>query len=208
MRSQCGDTSRNCVASAPRPSRSRDRATSSSRPWCKPASRPERRSLPRMRNRPDKISLFKGRHVEREIIILCVRRYLRCQRSYRDSVEMTAESVLSIAHTTIPRSVRCYTPEFDKRWSRFSVQAGRSWRVDETYVRIRGQCAYLYRAVDSSGRAVASRLSARRNVASAKTFFRKAVRSQGRSPETVTLDGYVASHRAIRERQRQGSLPA
>jgi len=65
--------------------------------------------------------------------------------------------------------------------------------VDETYVRIRDQWAYLYRAVDSAGKTVDFRLSPRRNVASAKAFFRKAVRSQRRSPETITLDGYAAS---------------
>jgi putative transposase len=66
-----------------------------------------------------------------------------------------------------------YTPEFDKRWSRFSAQTGTSWRVDETYVRIRGQWAYLYRPVDSAGKTVDFRLSPRRNVASAKAFFAK-----------------------------------
>ena len=72
--------------------------------------------------------------------------------------------------------------------------------------RIRGRWAYLYRAVDAAGKTVDFRLSPRRNVASAKAFFRKAVRSQGRSPETVTLDGYAASHRAVRELQQQGKL--
>ena len=160
-----------------------------------------------MRNRPSKSDLFKGRHFEQEIIVLCVRWYLRYKLSYRDLVEMMAERGLPIAHTTILRWVQRYAPEFDKRWSRFSSQAGTSWRVDETYVRIRGRWAYLYRAVDASGKTIDFRLSPRRNVASAKAFFRKAVRSQGRSPETITLDGYAASHRAVRELQQQGRLP-
>lgn len=92
-----------------------------------------------MSNRPSKTDPFNGRHFEREIIILCVRWYLRYKLSYRDLVEMMAERGLPIAHTTILRWVRCYAPEFDKRWTRFSTQAGRSWRVDETYVRIRGR---------------------------------------------------------------------
>jgi len=96
-----------------------------------------------MRNSPSKKDPFKGRHFEQEIIILCVRWYLRYKLSYRDLVEMMAERSLSVAHTTILRWVRRYTPEFDKRWSRFSARAGTSWRVDETYVRIRGQWAYL-----------------------------------------------------------------
>jgi len=160
-----------------------------------------------MRNRPSKSDLFKGRHFEQEVIILCVRWYLRYKLSYRDLVEMMAERGLPIAHTTILRWVRRYAPEFDKRWSRFATPVGTSWRVDETYVKIRSRWAYLYRAVDASGKTVDFRLSPRRNVASAKAFFRKAVRSQRRSPETITLDGYAASHRAVRELQEQGRLP-
>jgi len=102
-----------------------------------------------------------------------VRWYLRYKLSYRDPVEMMAERGLSVAHSTILRSVRRHTPEFDKRWGRFSTQVGTSWRVDETYVRIRGQWAYLYKAVDSAGKTVDFRLSPRRNVASAKEFFRR-----------------------------------
>jgi transposase-like protein len=160
-----------------------------------------------MRSHPSKSDLFKGRHFEQEIIILCVRWYLRYKLSYRDLVEMMAKRGLSISHTTILRWVQRYTPEFDKRWSRFASPAGTSWRMDETYVRIRGRWAYLYRAVDASGKTVDFRLSPRRNVASAKAFFRKAVRSQRRSPQTITLDGYVASHRAVRELREQGRLP-
>ena len=159
-----------------------------------------------MRSHPSKSDLFKGRHFEQEIIILCVRWYLRYKLSYRDLVEMMAERGWSISHTTILRWVQRYAPEFDKRWSRFATPAGTSWRVDETYVRIRGQWAYLYRAVDASGKTVDFRLSPRRNVASAKAFFRKAIRSQGRSPETITLDGYAASHRAVRELQQRERL--
>ena len=88
-----------------------------------------------------------------------------------------------------------------------AASAGTSWRVDETYVRIRGRWAYLYRAVDGSGKTVDFRLSPQRNVAAAKAFFRKAVRSQRRSPETITLDGYAASHRAVRELQEQRRPP-
>jgi transposase-like protein len=83
--------------------------------------------------------LFEGRHFDREVIILCVRWYLRFKLSLRDLVEMMAERGLSIAHTTIMRWVRHYAPEFEKRWQRFAREVGRSWRVDETYVKIRGE---------------------------------------------------------------------
>ena len=143
--------------------------------------------------------LFEGRHFDREVVILCVRWYLRFKLSLRDLVEMMAERGLSIAHTTIMRWVRHYAPEFEKRWQRFAREVGRSWRVDETYVKIRGEWCYLYRAVDRAGRTVDFRLSTRRDVAAAKAFFRKAVKGQRRAPETITLDDYAASHRAVRE---------
>ena len=94
--------------------------------------------------------LFRGRHFDREVIILCVRWYLRYKLSFRDLVEMMSERGLHLAHTTILRWVRRYAPEFVKRWNRFGRPAGRSWRVDETYIKVRGQWTYLYRAVDKT----------------------------------------------------------
>jgi transposase-like protein len=73
--------------------------------------------------------LFERRHFDREVIILCVRWYLRFKLSLRDLVEMMAERGLSMAHTTIMRWVQRYAPEFEKRWRRFARAVGRSWRV-------------------------------------------------------------------------------
>jgi transposase-like protein len=143
--------------------------------------------------------LFKGRHFDREIIILCVRWYLRFKLSFRDLVEMMAERGVDLSHTTIMRWIQRYVPEFEKRWNRFACKAGRSWRVDETYVKIKGNWTYLYRAVDSEGKTVDFLLRAKRDVAAAKAFFQRALKTQGRMPRAITLDGYQASHRAARE---------
>ena len=142
--------------------------------------------------------LFEGRHFDREVIIVCVRWHLRFKLSLRDLVEMMAKRGLSLAHTTLMRWVQRYAPEFLKRWNRFGRPAGRSWRVDETYIKVRGEWRYRYRAVDRAGKTVDFHLSARRDVAAAKAFFGKAIKSQG-VPQSITLDGYAASHRALRE---------
>ena len=143
--------------------------------------------------------LFKGRQFEGEIIIHCVRWYLQYKLSYRDLVERMAERGLSLAPSTILRWVQRYAAEFEKRWDRFARPVGGSWRVDETYIKVRGRWASLYRAVDARGKTIDFRLSPKRDVAAAKAFFRKAFKTQGCAPRTITLEGYQASHRAVRE---------
>jgi transposase-like protein len=133
--------------------------------------------------------LFKGRHFNREIIVLCVRWYLRFKLSFRDLVEMMTERGISLAHTTIMRWVQRYVPEFERRWSRFTRPVDRSWCVDETYVKIKGRWAYLYRAVDKEGKTLDFLLRAKRDVAAAKAFFWRAFRRHGGLPHKITLDG-------------------
>ena len=92
-------------------------------------------------------TLFKYRHFAREIIILCVRWYVNYKLSYQDLVEMMAERGVRFAHTTVRRWVQRFIPVFEKRWMRFARPVGKSWRVDETYIRVRGQvraCSLLY----------------------------------------------------------------
>ena len=146
------------------------------------------------------LELFKGRHFGWEIIVLCVRWYLRYKLSSRDLVEMMAERRIALSHTTILRWVQRYVPEFEKCWSQYSRPVGKSWRCDETYIKVKGRWTYLYRAVDKLGRTVDFLLSERRDVAAAKRFFGKAMKKHG-APRIITLDAYAASHRAIRELQ-------
>jgi len=151
------------------------------------------------------LDLFKGRHFDQEIIVLCVRWYLTFKLSSRDLVQMMAERGIVLVHTTILRWVQRYVPVFEKRWSRYARRVNGSWRCDETYIKVKGCWTYLYRAVDKRGRTVDFLLSERRDVAAAKRFFRKAMRGNG-TPRVITLDAYAASHRAIRELKSEGSM--
>ena len=122
--------------------------------------------------------LFKGRHFDREIVVLCVRWYLSFKLSYRDLVTMMLERGIELAHTTILRWVQHYTPEFEKRWNRYARSVGGSWRCDETYIKVKGEWMYLYRAVDKAGKTVDFYLSRKRDVGAAKAFLRKAMKGQ------------------------------
>ncbi|SEB14221.1 DDE domain-containing protein [Bacillus nitratireducens] len=84
------------------------------------------------------------------------------------------ERGLSISHTTIMRWVHQYGPELDKRIRRYLKQINDSWRVDETYIKVKGQWMYLYRAVDSNGNTIDFFLSKTRDQKAAKRFFKKA----------------------------------
>ena len=101
--------------------------------------------------RPNRPAVFKGRHFEAEIIVLCVRWYLRFGLSFRNLEEMMAERNLRVDHVTIWRWVQRYAPELNRRCRRKLRPTNGSWRVDETYLRVAGKWTYLYRAVDSAG---------------------------------------------------------
>jgi transposase-like protein len=151
------------------------------------------------------LDLFKGRHFDREVIVMCVRWYLSFKLSSRDLVQMMRERGIALAHTTVLRWVQRYVPEFEKRWNQYARPIGGSWRCDETYIKVKGQWTYLYRAVDKQGRTVDFLLSERRDVAAAKRFFCKA-REGHATPRVITLDAYAASHRASRELKSEGKI--
>jgi transposase-like protein len=90
---------------------------------------------------------------------------------------MMAKRWLHLLHRTIMRWVQRYAPEFERRLTRFARKVGRSWHVDETHLKVGVRWAYLYRAVDREGNTVDFRLSPTRDVAAAKAYFRKALRT-------------------------------
>ncbi len=94
--------------------------------------------------------LFKGRHFDGQIIILCVSWYTSFKLSLRDLVIMMADRGITLTHTTILRWVQSYLPEFEKRWSLYARPVGGSWGMDETYIKVGGRWVYLYRAVDKA----------------------------------------------------------
>ena len=131
---------------------------------------------------------FKWRHFQADIILLCVRWYLRYSLSYRDLEEMMLERGLHVDHTTIYRWVQRYAPELEKRSRPHLKATNDSWRVDETYIKVKKVWMYLYRAVDSDGNTIEFLLSPTRDAQAAKRFFVKALYSTACSaPEARPL---------------------
>ena len=116
---------------------------------------------------------FKRKHFEGDIILWAVRWYCRYALSYADLKEMAAERGLSIKRSTICRWVHEYGVELAKRIKPYLKVTGGSWRLDETYIKVKGVWHYLYRAIDKSGQTLDWMLSKRRNKVVAKKFFKK-----------------------------------
>jgi transposase-like protein len=117
--------------------------------------------------------MFRGRHFQDEIIVLCLRWYLRYSLSYRDLEEMMAERGLSLDHSTIARWVLRYAPILSQRIRCEMRRPNRSWRVDETYVRVAGRWTYLYEAVDSEGNTIDFMLSPNRDPTAAPELSKR-----------------------------------
>ena len=154
---------------------------------------------------------FKWRHFRGEIILWAVRWYCRYGVSYRDLEEMLAERGVTVDHTTIYRWVQAYAPEIEKRlrWHyRPRVFSG-SWRVDETYIKVKGKWTYLYRAVDSHGNTIDFYLSQTRNAKAAKRFLGKALRGckAWEKPDVINTDKAGCYSQAIRELKQDGKCP-
>lgn len=156
--------------------------------------------------RESRPALFRGRHFRSEVIVLCVRWYLRYPLSYRDLEEMMAERCLSIDHSTIARWVLHYAPILNQRIRREMRRPNRSWRVDETYVRVAGKWTYLYRAIDSAGDTIDFLLSPNRDLIAAKGFLQLALSAGQIRPRVINVDGHPAYASAIGELKQTGEL--
>ena len=110
----------------------------------------------------EKPDLFKGRHFNHLLITQAVRWYVTYKLSCRDVCDLMAERGVTVAHTTVLRWVQCFVPAFEKKRKNYARPVGSSWRVDETYIKVKGQWRYLYRAVDKQGRTVDFLLSKNR----------------------------------------------
>lgn len=130
--------------------------------------------------------MFKGRQFDQSVILLCVRWYLAYSLSLRDLEEMMAERGISVDHTTIHRWTIRYAPLLLERFNRRKRSVTGKWHVDETYIKVRGQWMYLYRAIDSVGDTVEFWFSEQRDLLSAKQFFRKALARHGRPDRVVS----------------------
>jgi IS6 family transposase len=120
-------------------------------------------------------AIFKWRQTEPELILCAVRWYLRYSLSLRDVEELLEERCLEADHTTVWRWVQRYAPELEQRMRRHLKPTNKSWRCDETYIKVKGRWCYLYRAIDSAGATIDFLLSANRDADAAKRLFRKAL---------------------------------
>lgn len=151
---------------------------------------------------------FKWRHFQGEIILLCVRWYLRYPLSYRNLEEMMSERGLSVNHTTVYRWVQAYAPELDKRCREHLRPTNDSWRVDETYIEVKGKWKYLYRAVDSEGNTLDFLLTAKRDAQASVRFFRKMLNAtHTKAPRVVNVDKNAAYPKAIDSLKASQMLP-
>ncbi|RWJ04878.1 MAG: IS6 family transposase [Mesorhizobium sp.] len=140
--------------------------------------------------------MFKGRHFDQSVILLCVRWYLAYGLSLRDLKEMMAERGISVDHSTIHRWVVYFSPKLLERFNRRKRAVTGKWHVDETYIKVRGRWMYLYRAIDSVGDTVEFFFSESRDLPAARRFLRKALARHGR-PDRIVIDGSQTNREAI-----------
>src|SRR2546421_5209402 len=135
-----------------------------------------------------------------DLVLLVVLWRLRYKLSLRDLAEMFLERGWVFTHEAIRDWEARFAPLITEQLrTKRRGQAGASWYVDETYLKVHGKWCYLYRAIDQDGNLVDSMLSEKRNMEAAQRFFQQAVDVVGYTPEQVTTDGHTSYPRAIRE---------
>jgi transposase-like protein len=140
---------------------------------------------------------FKGAHFPAEIILMGVRWYVAYPLSTRHVEELMEERGVEVDHSTINRWVITYSPQLEEAFHRRKRAVWVSWRMDETYIKVKGQWCYLYRAVDKHGQTIDFLLTEHRDKEAALRFLKKAIRRNG-LPETITIDGSDANEAAIK----------
>ncbi len=140
---------------------------------------------------------FRGHRFERDIILTSVCWYLAYPLSYRNLEEMLAERGVEVDHSSVYRWVQKFTPQLEATFRKGQKRpVGTRWRMDETYIKVKGQWKYLYRAVDRDGQTIDFLLTAHRDKKAARRFFKKAIRQHG-LPDTVTIDKSGANTAAL-----------
>jgi len=151
---------------------------------------------------------FKGRQFPGEVIVLCVRWYLRYPLAYEQVAELLAERGIRVDPSCIWRWVQAYAPELDKRCRPYLKPTNKSYRTDETYIKVKGEDKNLYRAVDSTGQTIEFLLTAKRDTAGAKRLFRKALNSvRNPMPRVINVDKNPAYPAAVEALKAEGYLP-
>lgn len=136
---------------------------------------------------PAVAKVLKRLHYPLEIMLVCVRRYVAYPAIPRNLEEMMVERGIALGHSTVHLWAIKLLPVLEKALRRCKHPVGKSWRVDATYVKVRGTWKYLYRAVDKTGNTVDFLLQAKRDKEAARRYFEKSIDQNG-VPETVTID--------------------
>ena len=140
--------------------------------------------------------MFKGCHFPSEVILETIRYYLAYKLSYREIEEIQSERGVNVDHATINRWVIKFSPVLEHKGRSKKKPVSTSWRMDETYVKVKGDWLYYYRAVDKFGNVIDYYLSSNRDEAAAKAFLNKAIAQHG-LPEKVVIDGSKSNYSAI-----------
>ena len=140
---------------------------------------------------------FKGAHFPQDIILMGVRWYVAYPLSYRPVEELMEERGVPVDHATIQRWVVKYSAQLAEAFHHRKRPVGCSWRMDETYIRVKGEWRYLYRAVDKTGQTIDFLLTEHRDTEAALRFLTQAIRHHG-VPEKITIDGSEANEAAIK----------